>query len=255
MQIITRKRNDQNYFYLHHTYRKNGKVMTREKYLGTVIPKDIESLKLELTAEIKEEINKKLEQIKANFQKEWKSYPISVKIRELQEIAIAFTYNTNAIEGSTITREEVREITQDKYSPNKSIRDVRETESHYQLFLSMLKKKEKITNKLFLGWHNQLFKETKKDISGKYRKYLVGVGTHIAPDWKDVKKLMNDLIRFVNQTKINPVELSGRAHYKFEKIHPFVDGNGRVGRFLMNYVLWRKGYPMIIIEYKKRKSY
>ena len=68
-------------------------------------------------------------------------------------------------------------------------------------------------------------------------------------------KLMDGLVRFINSSKVNPVELAARAHYKFEKIHPFGDGNGRVGRLLMNYVAWRRGYPMIIIEYQKRKYY
>ncbi len=82
------------------------------------------------------------------------------------------------------------------------------------------------------------------------------VGSYIAPDWQDVKRLMKQLIKFAGANqKTSPVELAARAHYKFEKIHPFGDGNGRIGRLLMNCLLWNKDYPMIIIEYKKRKSY
>ena len=60
---------------------------------------------------------------------------------------------------------------------------------------------------------------------------------------------------FVGKGGMNPVELAVRAHYRFEKIHMFGDGNGRVGRLLMNYILWHEGCPILIIEYAKRKSY
>lgn len=66
---------------------------------------------------------------------------------------------------------------------------------------------------------------------------------------------MNDLINFIENSNLNPVELAGRSHFIFESIHPFGDGNGRIGRLLMNYILWHSGYPILVIEYKKRKSY
>ena len=251
MKIIKKKKGKKEYFYLKKSFRKGNKIITKEKYLGKEIPKNIEEIKKEFQKELYE----KIENIKNNFQKEWKRLPETVKKKEKEEIAISFTYNTNAIEGSTITLEEAREIIHDKISPNKPLRDVKETEAHSKVFLEMLENKNKISNELLLKWHKEIFKDTKQDIAGKYRDYLVRVADHIAPDWQDVKKLMNELIKFINDKEINPVELSAKAHYRFEKIHPFGDGNGRIGRLLMNHILWHLGYPMLIIEYKKRKSY
>lgn len=256
MKIVSKKKGNQRYFYLKHSFRKGKKVLTKERYLGSEIPKDIEEIKNNFKKEIKFDLNKKLEAIRNNFQNEWKRIPESAKKKELEEISIAFTYNTNAIEGSTITLEEVREIIQDKISPNKPLRDVREAETHSEIFIKMLDKKEEITSTLLLEWHEEMFGMTKSDIAGKFRDYLVRVGPYLAPDWQEVKKMMNELIDFIkNNKKMNPVELSARAHYKFEKIHPFGDGNGRIGRLLMNHILWHSDYPMLIIEYKKRKSY
>ena len=251
MKIIKKKKGKKEYFYLKKSFRKGNKIITKEKYLGKEIPKNIEEIK----KEFQKELYNKLENIKNNFQKEWKRLPETVKKKEKEEIAISFTYNTNAIEGSTITLEEAREIIHNKISPNKPLRDVKETEAHSKVFLEMLENKNKISNGLLLKWHKEIFKDTKQDIAGKYRDYLVRVADHIAPDWQDVNKLMNELIKFINNKEINPVELSAKAHYRFEKIHPFGDGNGRIGRLLMNQILWHLGYPMLIIEYKKRKSY
>ena len=263
MRIIRRKKGNQTYIYLQHSFREQGKVKTVERYLGKVEELSDKKIKIkiqgivdEILKKSKDNYYKKLEEIKQKFQAEWKKIPESVKKKELEEIAIAFTYNTNAIEGSSITLEESREIIHDKISPNKSLKDVRETEAHSRIFLEILDKKQKTKNEILLRWHKEIFYETKPDMAGRYRDYLVRVGYYQAPDWQEVKKMMNELINFIEKMrKMNPVELSARAHYKFEKIHPFGDGNGRIGRLLMNHLLWYSGYPMLIIEYKKRKAY
>jgi len=255
MRVIKRKKGKKFYFYLQYSFRENGKVITKEKYLGLDIPKDIDRIKDDIQKAQRNRIYSKLEKIKENFQKEWKRIPESAKERELEEISIAFTYNTNAIEGSTITLPETREILQDKMAPKKPLRDIKETELHAKVFLEMLVKKEKIMRELMIRWHKEIFGETKHDIAGVFRNYLIRVGSYVAPDWQDVKKLMNELIEFINKSNMNSVELAARAHYRFEKTHPFGDGNGRIGRILMNHILWHAGYPMLIIEYKKRKSY
>lgn len=255
MRIIKRKKGNKEYYYLQHSFRKGKKVITKEKYIGLQIPKNINKIKGEFSRELKFDLYKKLEKIKKHFQDEWKRIPKSAQEKEKQEISIAFTYNSNAIEGSTITLHEAREIIQDKIAPNRPLRDIKETEMHSKVFLNMLKNKEKITNKLLLKWHKEIFGETKLDIAGKYRNYLVRVGPYVAPHWKEIKPVMNQIIEFVNKSELNPVELAARAHYKFESIHPFGDGNGRIGRLLANHILWHAGYPMLIIEYKKRASY
>ena len=255
VRTIKRRKGKAEYFYLQHSFRKDGKVVSKELYLGKKIPDNIEEIKAKLMHESHKALVEKLEKIRSNFQKEWKKVPQSAKEKDLQEIAIAFTYNTNAIEGSTITLEETRLILEDKMAPNKPLKDIRETESHAAAFLQMLKTKEELSDELLLKWHQNIFRETKPDIAGRFRSYPVRVGPYLAPDWQNVKNLMKQLITFINESNLNSVELAARAHYMFEKIHPFGDGNGRIGRLLMNYILWKNGYPMLIIEYSKRKSY
>ena len=255
-KIIKRKRGDKEYFYLEESVRKGKNATKKQIYLGVKIPDNIEEIKKKFEKELKIELYEKLEKIMNNFQNEWRKIPKSARDRELQEIAISFTYNTNAIEGSTITLEETREILKEQIAPNKPLRDIKETEKHAKVFLKMLEEKESIKDNLILKWHKEIFGETKVDIAGKYRDYLVRVGLYLAPDWQKIENLMNDLIEFIEKhKKMNSVELSARAHYRFEKIHPFGDGNGRIGRLLMNQILWHSNYPMLIIEYKKRKSY
>ena len=255
MRIIKRRKIKTEYLYLQHSFRKNGKVVTRELYLGKKIPDNIDEIKAKLMHEPHEALSEKLEKIKSNFQKEWRRTPQSAKEKDLQEIAIAFTYNTNAIEGSTITLEETRLILEDQVAPNKPIRDIRETESHAAVFLEMLKTQESLSPHLLLKWHQDIFRETKPDIAGRFRNYPVRVGPYVAPEWKKVEALIDQLVLFLKESKLNSVEVAARAHYMFEKVHPFGDGNGRIGRLLMNYILWKNGYPMLIIEYKNRKSY
>ncbi len=257
MKIIKKKVRNKEYYYLKHSFRIDGRIINKEEYLGNQIPKNIGERVYKFNKKNSLSLEKKLISIKRHFQSEWKKTPPSAKEKELKEIALAFTYNTNAIEGSKITLEEVREIVENNISPNKPLRDVKEAEEHNRVFLSTLKKKEKISSNLLLKWHKDIFGQTKQDIAGKFREHLVRVGNYLAPDWQDVPRLMKEFVYFIlkNRTSMNPVELSARTHYRFEKIHPFADGNGRIGRLLMNYILWHKKYPMLIIEYKKRKSY
>ena len=246
-----------NYYYLAHSFRKDGKVLHREKYLGKEIPKNIEEIKEKFMRECMEDVIKKMKNIKTNFRKEWKRYPESIKKEMLIDLSINFTYNTNAIEGSTITLEETEDIIKNKIAPNKPLRDVQETINHSKTFFKALNEKKELSNHLILQWHEEIFRDTKADIAGKLRDYLVKVGNYVAPDWQDLSKLMKEFIGWYNKNKniMNPVELVARAHYKFEKIHPFGDGNGRVGRLIIAYILKRNKYPLLIIEYKRRKAY
>ncbi len=244
------------FYYLGHTFRKGGKVTYREKYLGKEIPANIEEIKESLLRRVlQEDAFIKLNKIKKNFSAQWKRYPESIKKKILLDFSIDFTYNTNAIEGSTITKEETDEILKDKISPHKSLRDIQETIAHSKVFFEALQEK-KLSERVVLTWHRELFSETKKDIAGKYRDYLVRVGEYRAPDWQGVPALMKEFFSWRSKAKkMHPIELAARAHYKFEKIHPFGDGNGRVGRLIIAAILKSGGYPSLIIEYKQRKSY
>ena len=246
------------YYYLSNSFRYDGKVRHKQKYLGKKLPKNLEHIKEAFLQECMQgSIFKKLSIIRKNFSKEWKRYPESIKKEILVELSISFTYNTNAIEGSTITLHETEEIIKRKIAPNKPLRDVQETINHSKAFFKVINEKSGLSSKLLLEWHKEIFLDTKPDIAGRYRDYLVRVGDYRAPDWQDLDKMMKEFFAWYNKNKkiMHPVELAARAHYKFEKIHPFGDGNGRIGRLIIAYILRKGNFPLLIIEHKKRKPY
>src|SRR3989344_7487509 len=148
------------YYYLIHSFRKNGQTTTKEKYLGNRIPDDIEHIKEDFLRECMQgSIFIVLEKIKNSFRREWNSFPLSVKREMLIDLSIGFTYNTNAIEGSTLTLEDTEELIKMKIAPHKSMRDVQESLAHADVFFRVMESPPDVDIKTVLLWHMQVFGE------------------------------------------------------------------------------------------------
>ena len=253
--------NSNTYYYLEHSFRKNGKIDKKEKYLGTTLPKNINHIKEEFLKEYYQETwFIRFDTIKEQFIKEKRNIPPSIEKKQTEQFATAFTYNTNRIEGSTITLRETADLLERGISPSqRPLEDIKETEAHKVVFYDMLTYNKEMTLSTVLYWHKQLFQLTKPDIAGKIRQHQVGIsGSTFHPPYPiELDLLLRDFFAWYNQNKkkLHPVHLAGLVHLKFVTIHPFGDGNGRISRLLMNYVLHTNGYPMLIIPYAQRKSY
>ncbi|MDE1844218.1 MAG: Fic family protein [Thaumarchaeota archaeon] len=251
----------QTYYYLEHSYREGKKVQKKELYLGNKIPKNIEEIKTKFLDDIyKEKWYSDADKIKKNFSKEQRTIPKSVREKELQTFVTRFTYDTQKIEGSTLTRRETADLLERGITPtNKPLRDVKEAEAHRDLFYEILKEKKDLSLQMILDWHWKLFHQTKKDIAGKIRKYQVAIGgsKFMPPSPVEVFPMLTEFIEWYNKNKnkLHPVELAAVTHLKFVTIHPFGDGNGRVSRLIMNFILNKKDYPMMDIPYEGRNSY
>ncbi len=106
---------------------------------------------------------------------------------------------------------------------------------------------------------SKLFNKTKPEIAGKLRTYRVGIGQSrfIPPPHVEVYPMLTEFFQWYNKNKnkLHPVELASLAHLKFVTIHPFGDGNGRISRLIMNFILDRKKYSMLDIQYEERNGY
>ncbi|MBI5147130.1 MAG: Fic family protein [Thaumarchaeota archaeon] len=249
------------YHYLEHSIRKGSQVHKKEVYLGRKIPSDFEKIKKKFLDEIyREKWFVDMEKIKQNFSKERRTMPKSAREKELQIFSIKFTYDTQRIEGSTLTYRETADLLERGITPkNKSIRDVKEAETHRDTFYEILKTEKELSLQTVLDWHWSLFHLTKPDIAGKIRKHPVDIsGSKIVPPLPvKVRPMLSDFFKWYNANKktLNPVELAALAHLKFVTVHPFADGNGGISRLITNFILNKKGYPMLDIPYGGRSSY
>jgi Fic family protein len=248
------------YYYLEHSMREGKTIKKLEHYLGTDIPAEIESIKTEFISEVnKVRWHKSLENIKSNFSKERISMPKSARDKEIQSFMIKFTYDTQKIEGSKLTLRETANLLEHAISPKeKPVRDAKEAEAHKEIFYEMLKSRD-ISLAIVLLWHRKLFNSTKPDVAGKIRSHGVAISgsRFIPPSPVEVEPLLDDFFSWYNKNKgkLHPIELASRVHLKFVTIHPFSDGNGRISRLMMNFVLNKHGYPLLDIPYEDRNSY
>lgn len=251
----------QTYYYLEHSIRENGRVHPKITYLGRKIPKNIEEVKKNFLDDISRKTwQADIEKIRKSYSKDQRLMPKSVKEKELENFTINFTYDTQRIEGSTLTRKETADLLERGIAPkNKPMKDAQEAEAHRDLFYEILKSKKDLSLQEILDWHWKLFNKTKKDIAGKLRKYPVGIrGSKFMPPMAvEVYPMLTEFFQWYNKNKnkLHPVELAALAHLKFVTIHPFGDGNGRISRLITNFILNKKKHPMLDIPYVRRNSY
>jgi len=259
--IRKRMKGRQVYYYLEHTIRKDKRVEKKEKYVGKTLPKNIEEMKKKFLSEIyREKWYSLLDEIKKNFSKELKRMPKAAREKEIETFSIRFTYDTQRIEGSKLTLRETAELIERNISPKaKPLQDVKEAEAHYKIFHEMLDYKKDLSLQIILYWHKRLFESTKPEIAGKIREHQIAIsGSKFVPPFPaEIYPLLREFFRWYdkNKKKLHPVELAALAHLKFVTIHPFADGNGRISRLMMNFILHKHGYPLLDIPYERRANY
>lgn len=249
------------YYYVVHSTRVKGKYKKIERYIGINPPsqKDLQKYMEEFDS-IKEFLFSKkneLDKIKQNYLNKLKTGKKDELKNIEKDIITKFTYDTSRIEGSTLTYKDTKMLLEEGISPKeKPLTDIKETENHKKAFLYMKENLKKDINKKFILELHRILKEGVIEDAGKFRDAQVRVGNLIPIKASMIKTEFNNLISwYKDNKKLHPLELSAVFHCNFERLHPFFDGNGRVGRLLLNFILLKSRYPVLIIQNKNKRRY
>ena len=279
MHLEKRKVGKRIKYFLAHSYREGQKVHKFRKYLGQDLkPNLLEERKIIAEKLILEEIYRyKIikdplqvrltgEEIAAIRSLEAK---ISLKISHLSEanwkkFSKIFTYNTNAIEGSKLTQEEVKDLLEKDKWPNKPKEDIAEALGVDEAISYIRNTKEHLSLELIKKIHKIVFNNS-KSFAGKLRKKGEEVVVmdskrniiHEGAPQARINHLLRELAEWYksNISQYPGLILGAVVHNQFENIHPFRDGNGRVGRILLNNILIKHRLPPINIDLKNRVEY
>ena len=181
---------------------------------------------------------------------------ISQKARMEEYFDIAYTYESNRIEGSTLTLQETKLVAVDGLTiGGKSLGEHLEAVNHQgaiQFIKDLANNKEAISKRVLLEIHRLVLKEVDTANAGVYRSVPVRISgsEHEPPQPYLLDKLMEDFLEFYwyQEKRLHPIILAAEVHERLVSIHPFIDGNGRTARLLMNLVLLRNGYPRVNIK-------
>ncbi|KAF7652837.1 hypothetical protein LDENG_00091800 [Lucifuga dentata] len=183
--------------------------------------------------------------------------------RVMEETYYHHIYHTVAIEGNTLTLSEIRHIIETRYAvPGKSLQEQNEAigvdAAMKYINTTLLSRTGAIAVSDILEIHRRVLGYVDPVEGGRLRTSQVFVGHHIPPHPQDLDRHMQELVQWLNSDEalqLHPVEYAALAHYKLVYVHPFVDGNGRTSRLLMNLVLMQAHFPPITIRKEQRAEY
>lgn len=178
------------------------------------------------------------------------------------ELVLRWTYNSNAIEGNTLTLMETKVVLEGITVGGKLMREHFEAINHRDAILyveDVVRREEPLSEWQIRNLHRLVLKQIDDENAGVYRKLNVTIAgaRHIPPDMLVVPEQMAALITWyeTEAASLHPIERAAKLHSDFVKIHPFVDGNGRTARLLLNLELLKSGFPAIVLPVERRLAY
>lgn len=279
--IIKKNVNGENYYYLNHSVRMGGRVKTVSQYLGKgpFTQSEIEYLVKEksqmilLEAEFLKIFSKKLEykdhilptsfiniierlkeinRIMAPFNKSYFD-----KFEE--NLRLRYVHGSTAIEGNTLSLRDAQLILEEDTPAGNTLREMYEILNYKDLFKFLRSYSGDINLKFILKIHEILMKNIDDENAGSLRNIDISIsGSDYDPTpFPVLEDELNNLINWYKEKKLKmfPVELACHFHQKFVEIHPFIDGNGRVSRELLNFIFIKNNYPRLVIPFERRGVY
>ena len=270
MHIEKRKQGNNTKYYLSHSYRVGKKTRKIRHYLGlNLSDQGIEERRAEAEKEIEEQIQARTDLLKFSLTRK-EIEKLNEYDREIEVVHLdadgwkvfteTFVFNTNAIEGSQVTPEEVHGLL--RHDEEATSSDELEALNVAKAVEFVKNTDEELSPDLIRKLHRLCFEGSKK-FAGNFRNVEVvirnayGEVVHRGIPKEEILNELEELAHWYNDNAegLKPLVLAALVHNQFEFIHPFEDGNGRVGRLLLNYVLLRHGYPPINILFEDRGRY
>ncbi len=205
-------------------------------------------------------VKKRLQALKAEYDTLLRGKESLSQLIDESEIPES-VYNSNAIENSTLSLKETEKILLEmEVSRDVSLREVFEAKNLARVigYIKSTAFDSPFTKELILLLHQMLIGGIDDRVAGRFRRdnEYVRVGTHIAPAPEHVERLLDELfIEYSSNLSSYFLDKIAKFHLDFETIHPFIDGNGRIGRVIINYQLQKIGFPVIIIRDKEKQTY